>query len=112
MTPRDHISTALVYVSYGSSPGEEKPITSGAANAGVPVRVRNAVSPSDSRLLIPKSAILTHQSGPLLWTNMFCIARHHRINKQLFETDKGLTAGFKSLCAKPLSCIKSRPSRT
>ena len=75
MTPKDQISTAFVYESFNSSPGGRKPRTSGAAKAGVPVWVRKAVTPSVARLLMPKSAILTHQSGPLDAIRIFCISR-------------------------------------
>jgi hypothetical protein len=71
MTPRDHISTAFVYESSDRSHDWTNPSISGAANAGVPVKVRSAVSPSVALLLIPKSAILTHQSGPLQTINRF-----------------------------------------
>jgi hypothetical protein len=49
------------------------PRTSGAANAGVPIKVRRAVSPSIARLLMPKSAIFTHQSGPSQTTSIFFV---------------------------------------
>lgn len=74
-TPRDQMSTAFVYASSDRSLDWIKPNTSGAVNAGVPVRIRKTVSPSVARLLMPKSAILTHQSGPRHTTNMFCVAR-------------------------------------
>jgi hypothetical protein len=72
IAPRDHISTAFVYESSDLLPCETNRRTSGATKAGEPICVRNAVSPSIARLLIPKSAILTHQSGPLYTTSMFC----------------------------------------
>ena len=71
ITPRDHISTAFVYESFDLLSNWIKPRTSGAVKAGVPVRVCSTVSPSTARLLIPKSVILTHQSGPLDTTSIF-----------------------------------------
>jgi hypothetical protein len=65
ITPRDQTSTAFVYESFNVSSIRKYGSTSGAVKAGVPVTVRSAVSPSVARLLIPKSAIFTHQSGPL-----------------------------------------------
>ena len=73
ITLRDQMSTAFVYESFDLSRGRIKLWSSGAAKAGVPARVCSAVSPSVARLLIPKSAILIHQSGPLYTTNMFCV---------------------------------------
>ena len=74
ITPRDQILTAFVYESFDLSPGWTKPRISGAVKAGVPIGVRSAVSPSVARLLVPKSAILIHQSGPLFTTNIFCVS--------------------------------------
>jgi hypothetical protein len=73
ITPTDHISTAFVYQSSDLLSVWTHPSTSGAAKAGVPILVRRAVSPSAARLLIPKSAILTHQSGPLYTTSIFYV---------------------------------------
>ena len=81
ITPRDQTSTAIVYGRFDASPSRNHGITSGAIKAGVPVIVRRAVSPSVARLLIPKSAIFTHQSGPLHATNIFySLARQSRNN--------------------------------
>ncbi|KAJ5798896.1 uncharacterized protein N7503_006401 [Penicillium pulvis] len=39
--------------------------TSGAVHAGAPLNVCTPAKPSITRLLIPKSPILTHHSGPV-----------------------------------------------
>lgn len=98
ITPRDQISTAFVYVPFDVSHGWKKPSISGALKAGVPVRVCSAVSPSIARLLMPKSAILTHQSGPLHTISMFYV--DHIASAYVTISTKRtsrLTAGFKSL---------------
>lgn len=69
-----------MYELFDASAVRKKGNTSGAVKAGVPVIVRSAVSPSVARLLIPKSAILTHQSGPSRTTRIFYTIRTAEID--------------------------------
>jgi hypothetical protein len=75
ISPNAQMSTATVYSSLPSkSSSSRKPSCrsiSGARKPGVPFKVLRAVRPSSARLLIPKSPIFTHQSGPLDFTRMF-----------------------------------------
>jgi hypothetical protein len=75
ISPNDQISTATVYSSPKLKPSPSRRpswrSTSGARKPGVPTRVRRAVTPFSARLLMPKSPIFTHQSGPLDLTRMF-----------------------------------------
>jgi hypothetical protein len=78
ISPNAQMSTATVYSSLPSKSSSSSrrrrccKSISGAKKPGVPLRVRRAVRPSSARLLIPKSQIFTHQSGPLDFTRMFC----------------------------------------
>ena len=76
ISPSDQMSTATVYSPLApKSPSSKRPCCasiSGARKPKVPLKVRRAVRPSSARLLIPKSPIFTHQSGPLDCTRMFC----------------------------------------
>lgn len=77
ISPNDHMSTATVYSSLTSKSSSSRSrsfcctSTSGARKPKVPLKDRRAVRPSSTRLLIPKSPIFNHQSGPLDFTRMF-----------------------------------------
>jgi len=95
ITPRDQISTENVYESKCVASDSTRPRTSGGAKAGVPALVLKAPEPSAARLVIPKSAILTHQSGPRCLTSIFY--GDVSIQNQDSKSKRRLTAGFKSL---------------
>jgi hypothetical protein len=75
ISPNDQISTATVYSSPKLKPSPSRRPNwisiSGARKPRVPTRVRRAVTSFSARLLMPKSPIFTHQSGPLDLTRMF-----------------------------------------
>jgi hypothetical protein len=77
ISPNTQMSTATVYSSLPSKSSSSSrrrnccKSISGIRKPGVPLKVRRAVRPSSARLLIPKSPIFTHQSGPLDFTRMF-----------------------------------------
>jgi len=82
ISPNDHMSTATVYSSLTSKSASSRSRNfcctsiSGAMKPNVPLKDRRAVRPSSTRLLIPKSPILNHQSGPVDFTRMFYYFRN------------------------------------
>lgn len=77
ISPNDHMSTATVYSSLTSKSSSSRSRSfcctriSGARKPKVPLKDRRAVRPSSARLLIPKSPIFNHQSGPSDFTRIF-----------------------------------------
>lgn len=114
MTPKDQRSTAFVYESLDIlTCWPKRRRSSGAVYAGVPAKVRIASGSSLARLLILKSAIFTHQSGPLQTTAYSDVQIQSACNYCLLFAahEIGLTAGFISRWANPLACMYCRPSR-
>jgi hypothetical protein len=97
ISPNDQMSTATVYSSLAPRSSSSKmpccASISGAKKPKAPLKVRRAVRPSSARLLIPKSPIFTHQSGPLDCTRMFC-------NFQLYSDNGG--------CIRSYGCVEKK----